>query len=277
MNVSVNPVLKTATGSFPALGFGTWQLKNGVARAAVRAALETGYRHIDTARLYKNEEAVGQGVADSNVARGEIFLTTKIAQEDLDESSVKREMDASLKALNTDYVDLLLVHWPSKSVPLAETLGAMSELRTAGKTRHVGVSNFTLRWLQEALDVSPCSILCNQVEYHPYLSQQRLWAFCRANDVALTAYCPLAKGRIPDDPALQEIGRTHGKSAVQVAIRWFLQQEGVGLLPRSSKPERIRSNFNVFDFELSDQEMERIFSLDCGERIINPSWAPEWD
>lgn len=271
------PMLSAPDGEFPALGFGTWQLKGEIARTSVTEALDAGYRHVDTARMYKNETDVGRGIADSSVARDDIFLTTKIFMDALNSAAVKRELESSLQELATDYVDLMLIHWPTSEVPLEETLGAMHELRENGKTRHVGVSNFPIRWLESALEASSGPITCNQVEYHPFLSQTKLLEFCRSKSIPLVAYSPLAKGGVPDNPLLQEIGRQHGKNAAQVALRWILQQPGVGAVPKSSNPEHIRANLDVFDFELSDDEMRQIHGLDRGRRIINPDWAPEWD
>ncbi len=271
------PTVCAQDGEFPALGFGTWQLKGETARNSVTEALNAGYRHVDTARMYQNEADVGRGIADSSVARDNIFLTTKIFMDALDAASVKRQLENSLQELATDYVDLVLIHWPTTEVPLDETLGAMHELREDGKTRHVGVSNFPVRWLKSALKASPGAITCNQVEYHPFLSQSTLLKFCRSKAVPLLAYCPLAKGGVPENPLLQEIGRRHGKSAAQVALRWLLRQPGVGAVPKSRNPEHIRANLDVFDFELSDDEMRQIHALDRGERIIDPEWAPDWD
>ncbi|MFW5893689.1 MAG: aldo/keto reductase [Verrucomicrobiota bacterium] len=264
-------------GEFPALGFGTWQLNGETARKSVTEALDAGYRHVDTARMYKNEADVGRGIADSNVARDDIFLTTKIFMDALDAASVKRELESSLQELATDYVDLVLIHWPTDEVGLDETLGAMHELRQAGKTRHVGVSNFPIRWLEAALNASSGPITCNQVEYHPFLSQSKLLEYCRSKAVPVVAYSPLARGSVQENPLLQEIGREHGKNAAQVALRWLLQQNGVGAVPKSSNPEHIRANLDVFDFELSEDEMRQIHGLDRGERRINPDWAPDWD
>lgn len=277
MTTEPMPMLHTQDGEFPALGFGTWQLNGDTARSSVAKALDVGYRHIDTARMYENETEVGRGIADASVAREDIFLTTKIFMDSLDAASVKKELGDSLESLSTDYVDLVLIHWPNPDVPLEETLGALHELRDEGKTRHVGVSNFPIPWMESALEASPGPIACNQVEYHPFLSQAPLLEYCRSQGVPLVAYCPLAKGGVPDNPFLQEIGRQHGKSAAQVVLRWLLQQPGIGAVPKSKNPEHIRANLDVLDFELSDDEMRQIHGLDRGERIINPDWAPDWD
>lgn len=272
-------VLRTADGTMPALGFGTWDLRGDTCRMAVGCALETGYRHIDTAEMYDNEEAIGDALQESDVPREDVFLVTKVWHDHLDASGVRRALRGSLEKLQTDYVDLLLIHWPtSTGVPPAETLGAMGELRDEGSTRHVGVSNFTVALLEEAQGASPAPIFCNQVEYHPYLSQDPVLEWCRENDTLLIAYCPLARGRVFEDRVLQEIAEAHGKTPGQVTVRWHLQQRNAGAIPRSSSPDHIRENFDVFDFELSEREMYRIFDLQRGERYLGGmSVAPDWD
>ncbi|MFO7957539.1 MAG: aldo/keto reductase [Candidatus Brocadiia bacterium] len=271
-------VLHGAGGTMPALGFGTWALRGDTCRRAVGCALKVGYRHVDTAEMYGNEEAVGDALRESDVPREDIFLVTKVSQSHLSASGVRRALGGSLEKLQTDYVDLLLIHWPSTTgVPVSETLGTMAELREQGKVRHVGVSNFNVALMEEAQEVSPAPVFCNQVEYHPYLSQEPVLECCRSSDILLVSYCPIARGRVFDDPVLQEIGEAHGKSAGQVTLRWHLQQPGVAAIPRSGSPDHIRENFDVFDFELSDKEMGRIFDLQRGERYISGSAAPDWD
>ncbi len=273
-------VLRSADGAIPPLGFGTWALRGDTCRRAVACALETGYRHIDTAEMYGNEEAIGDALRESDVPREDVFLVTKIWHDHLEPAGVRRALRGSLEKLQTDYVDLLLVHWPSSTgVPLNETLGAMSELRRADSARHIGVSNFNVALLEEAHQVSPAPIFCNQVEYHPYLSQEPVLECCRQNDILLVSYCPLARGRVFDDPVLREIGDARGKTAGQVTLRWHLQQPGVGAIPRSGSPEHIRENFDVFDFRLDEQQMARIFDLQRGERHIGGmgTATPNWD
>jgi 2,5-diketo-D-gluconate reductase B len=259
----------------PALGFGTFQLEGRDCYEGVRDALDIGYRHIDTAQMYGNEEQVGQAIRDSEVSREDVFLTTKIWIENLEPKRVRRTTEESLKKLRVDGVDLLLIHWPNDDVPLRETLAAMLDLRQEGKTRHVGVSNFTPRLLRQALELAP--VLCDQVEYHPFLGQRPLLDVIRDHDLLLTAYSPLARGRVAGDPNLQEIGRTHGKSAAQVALRWLIQQPQVAAIPKASTAEHRRSNFDIFDFELSAEEMERIHGLARGQRMIDPGFAPAWE
>jgi len=259
----------------PALGLGTFELTGCECRKAVADALSIGYRHIDTARMYGNEEEVGYGMQDAAINREDIFLTTKIWYTDLNADNVRRELKTSLRELQTDYVDLLLIHWPNPDIPLKETLEAMMDLQQQGKARHIGVSNFPTHLVQEALTIAP--VFCNQVEYHPYLGQQKLIDQARANDFLLTAYCPLAKGRVFRDDTLREIADKHNKIVGQVALRWLLQQEQVAAIPRSSSYDHIEQNMAVFDFELSDGDMATINQLDNQARLIDPAFAPAWD
>lgn len=260
----------------PALGLGTWMLEGRECREAVRDALEIGYRHLDTAQAYGNEEEVGRGLADSGVPREEIWLTTKLWLENLDFDRAVESARASLSRLGTEYVDLLLVHWPpTGEVAISEPLRAMCRLQEDGLVRHIGVSNFTPSLLDEALDEA--EIFCEQVEYHPFLSQEQLLQACREWDLLLTAYSPLARGAVLEDGTLREIAESHGKGPAQVALRWLLQQEQVAPIPKAASPEHRRANFEVFDFELSLDEMEEIHALARGERIIDPEFAPRWD
>jgi 2,5-diketo-D-gluconate reductase B len=259
----------------PALGFGTYKITGPACREAVAHALEIGYRHIDTAQMYNNEREVGQGLDDAAVDRDDVFLTTKIWHSNLHPSEVRRTTEASLRKLGTDYVDLLLIHWPNDAVPLEATLDAMLALREAGKTRHIGVSNFTPSLVRQALDHAP--IFANQVEYHPFLSQDALLDLAREHDFMLTAYQPIARGTVADDETLQAIAAAHGKSPVQVTLRWLLQQDKVTAIPKAASAEHRKANFDVFDFELSADEMKRIHSLARGERRVNPGIAPAWE
>jgi 2,5-diketo-D-gluconate reductase B len=260
--------------SVPALGFGTWPLKGDDCRRAVADALTAGYRHIDTARMYANEEAVGQGLADSGLPRESIFLTTKLWHSELTRPQVLDATHDSLKKLGTDYVDLLLIHWPDPAVRLRETLEAMQELRAAGKVKHLGVSNFPPALMQEARQIAP--VVCNQVEYHPYLNQDPLLRLCRETGTVLTAYAPTAHGKVLEEPVLREIGEKYGKSPVQVGLRWLIQQPNVAAIPKAASPEHRRSNFAIFDFALNSEEMATISALTGNLRLVQPSWKHEW-
>jgi 2,5-diketo-D-gluconate reductase B len=259
----------------PALGLGTWKLEGRTCLRAVEEALRLGYRHVDTAQLYGNEEEVGRALHGSGVPRKEIFLTTKVRMENLAFGDVLRTTDGSLRRLGTDYVDLLLVHWPNPEIPLEETLSALQQLQEEGRTLQIGVSNFPPSLLRQALEIVP--IFCVQVEYHPFLSQQALLEIARRHDLMLTAYSPLARGEVVQDPILEEIARRHGKTPAQVTLRWLMQQDHVAAIPKASSPEHLRANLDVFDFVLSEEEMQRIFALDRGRRLIDPGTAPNWE
>jgi 2,5-diketo-D-gluconate reductase B len=269
-----NQVVRVQGAEVPALGFGTWQSEGQDAREAVRDALEIGYRHIDTAKAYGNEREVGEGIRDSGVARADIWLTTKVPHDEAEPSAVRAAAEGSLERLGTDYVDLLLLHWPSPDVPVEETMVALDLLRRDGLARHVGVSNFPAGMLERALEAAP--LLCDQVEYHPFLGQDRLLALAADKELLVTAYSPLAHGKVPDDATLREIGEAHGKTAGQVALRWLLDQPNVSPIPKASSHERRAENFDVFDFELSAEERDRIAGLPKDVRTANPPWAPDW-
>lgn len=263
----------------PALGFGTFLLKPADTYRMVRYALETGYRHIDTAQMYRNEADVGRAIADSGVPREEIFLTTKVWPEHFHASDLERSVDESLERLDVDYVDLLLLHWPNPEVPLRETVKALMGAKGVGKTRHIGVSNFTTRLVQETVAIcGHGELLTNQVEYHVFLTQRSLLQQARELAFPLTAYCPLAQGRTAKDATLQAIGERHGKSGPQVALRWLLDQNVIAL-PRTTNEKHADANFDVFDFELSDEDRRLIDEKLQGDgRVVNPaSLAPEWD
>jgi 2,5-diketo-D-gluconate reductase B len=268
-------VLAIQGTEIPRLGFGTWLITGKDATDGVRDALEIGYRHIDTARGYENEAEVGAGIADSGVDRADIWLTTKIWLSDFEPERLKRAAEDSLRKLRTDYLDLLLLHWPSDEVPVERSLQAMSELQAAGKIRHAGVSNFPAGMLTRALDVLP--LLANQVEYHPFLAQDALLKLVAERDLTLTAYSPLAHGKVPGHPELTAIGEQYGKTAGQVALRWLLDQPQVTTVPKASSHERRLENFEVFDFTLSDADRERIAALPKDVRTADPGFAPDWD
>jgi 2,5-diketo-D-gluconate reductase B len=257
-------------GALPLIGFGTSPLRGGMSAATVTAALKAGYRHIDTGRKYGTEEDVGAGIRASGVPRAEIFLTTKVSHEHLRPDDFARSVDASLAALKVDTIDLLLIHWPSPDINLAETMPALAKAKQQGKARHIGVANFTTRLLDEAVKACPEPLVALQAEYHPYLDQTKLLAAVRRHKLAFIAYCPLGRGTLIDDPVLNEIARTRGRSFAQIALRWLIQQN-VAPIPFSSNPQRIAANLNVFDFELSDEEMARISALKRADgRVANP-------
>jgi 2,5-diketo-D-gluconate reductase B len=259
----------------PRLGFGTWQITGSDATEAVRDALEIGYRQIDTARAYENEKEVGAALAASGVDRSEIFLTTKIFPGEHEPQALRAAAEDSLRALRTDHVDLLLLHWPDPSVPVEQPLSALVELQETGRIRHLGLSNWPAGMLAEALEHAP--VFCDQVEYHPFLGQERLLTLARERDLLITAYSPLAQGKVPEDPTLTAIGEAHGKTAGQVALRWLLDQPNVSPIPKASSHERRVENFEVMDFRLSDEERARIDALPKDVRLGDPAFAPDWD
>ena len=242
----------------------------GLSAEAVRTALKLGYRHIDTGRKYGTEGAVGEGMRASGIPRADIFVTTKVSHENLRPADFARSVDESLKALGVDYIDLLLVHWPNPEIAVKEYMPALAKAKRDGLARHLGVANFTTRLLDEAVALCPEPLVALQAEYHPYLDQSKLLAAARRHKLVYIAYCPLARGKLLDDPVLIEVARAHGRSIAQVALRWLVQQ-GVAAIPFSSNPQRIADNFNVFDFTLSEGEMQRITALARPDgRLANP-------
>jgi diketogulonate reductase-like aldo/keto reductase len=272
------PKLPAHGAEIPAIGFGTSGM--GDVRAEhIATALQAGYRHLDSAWKYGTERAVGEGMRASGVPRSEVFLCTKVSHEYLHAADFARSVDESLEKLGVDYVDLLLVHWPEKNTPLAETLGALAKAKRQGLTRHIGVANFNIAMLDEAIRLCPEPLVTLQVECHPYLDQSKVIAACRERGLVLTAYCPLARGGLVNDSVLTEIARRTGKTFAQVALRWLMQQDIIAAIPRSSNPVRIAQNIDLFDFELSDGDMRRIGNLKKPNgRIANPAGrAPQWD
>ena len=263
----------------PALGMGTWEMRGVEATAAVDRAIGMGYRHIDTAQMYGNEAEVGTALAGCGVARDDLWVTTKIDNDNHAFEKVKSSVEESLKKLKTDYVDLLLIHWPIfDDAPLVETLDAMAELHYAGKVRHLGVSNFNAELIAEAVDELGHTILCNQVEYHPYLSQKAVKEACAARDRIVTAYCPIVRGKVAEDAVLQAIALMHDKTPTQVTLRWLVQQDGVAAIPKAASEKNAGANLDIFDFELTADEMARIDGLASGHRIVDPEgWVPGWD
>jgi len=247
--------------TIPKLGLGTWQNTGPTCTETVRTALDLGYRHVDTAQAYDNEREVGKGIAQSDVDREDIFLTTKLWRSNLRRGDVRSSVEESLEKLGVDAVDLLLIHWPHPRVPVAETLDAMAALREEGLVEHLGVSNFTRAQLADAREAVEAPIVADQVLYHPYKDQSGLREYCREEGMALTAYSPLARGDVLDDPVLSEIGASYDRSAPQVALRWLVQQAGVVAIPKTTSRDHLAANLAVFDFELTDEEMARVDTL----------------
>ena len=261
----------------PLIGLGTWDLRGRVCARMVEQALRLGYRHIDTAAMYDNERAVGEGLRASGVPRDAVFITTKVWQSDLKARDFERSAKASLSNLRLAAVDLLLIHWPNPSIPLAETIGALCKMKRAGLTRHIGVSNFTVALIEQATRLATEPLVCNQIECHPFLDQTNVIAASRQHGMAIVAYSPIARGSANNDALLARIGKAHGKTAAQVCLRWLVQQNIV-VIPRTSKSERLAENFSLFDFELSPAEMNQIAALaNPRGRIVDWSESPKWD
>jgi len=261
----------------PAIGLGTWELRGRSCARLVEQAIKLGYRHIDTAQAYENEREVGEGLRASRLRRDDAFITTKIWTNHFAPNDLERSTKESLTKLRLSEVDLLLLHWPNPHVPLAETLGALAHVKRLGMTRHIGVSNFTVALIDEATAACPEPLVCDQVEYHPYLDQTRVREACERRGLAVVAYSPVAKGRVKSDATLARIGQTHRKTAAQICLRWLVQQN-VAAIPRTSRIERLSENIDVFDFELSEVEMAEIFRMGSARgRLTDFGFAPKWD
>jgi 2,5-diketo-D-gluconate reductase B len=271
------PVVTSGGACVPAIGLGTWDLRGRTCARMVELALRLGYRHIDTAEMYDNEREVGEGLRASGVSREDVFITTKIWPDHLAPADLERATRESLARLRLSNVDLLLIHWPSPRIPLAETMAALCRMQLAGFTRHIGVSNFTVPLLEAAVQLATEPLVTNQIEWHPYLDQSKVVATCRRHGISVTAYSPIARGRAGNDAKLRRIGLHHRKTPGQVSLR-FLVQEGAIVIPRTSKRERLEENMAIFDFELEPAEMDEIRGLALdGRRVVDWSGAPNWD
>jgi diketogulonate reductase-like aldo/keto reductase len=272
------PRVATASGAaIPAIGYGTGGMRSTTVET-VLTALGSGYRHIDTARKYGTEESVGEALRQSGLPRDEVFVTTKVSHEDLAPADFERSTTQSLTALGIDQADLLMVHWPLPTMDLAATIGALAQMKRRGFTRHIGVANFNLTLLEDAIRLSPEPLTALQVEFHPLLDQSRMIAACRRHGLAFISYCPLARGRILEEPLLLDIAAAHGKSVPQVALRWLIDHDGVCAIPSSSSAERVAANIEIFNFALTADELRRIDGLAKPDgRLVNPQGrAPDW-
>jgi 2,5-diketo-D-gluconate reductase B len=261
----------------PLIGLGTWDLRGRTCAKMVDEAMRLGYRHIDTAAMYGNEEAVGEGLRASGVPRDDVFITTKVWSSDLRARDFERSARESIKKLKLPSVDLLLIHWPNPSIPLKETIGALCKMKRDGVARHVGVSNFTVALVEKAVGCATEPLVNNQIECHPYLDQAKVIAASRKRGLSVTAYSPIARGRVKGDAVLARIGKAHGKTAAQVCLR-YLVQHGVIVIPRTSRSERLKENFEISDFKLSAAEMKEVAGLaHPGGRIVEWGGTPDWD
>ena len=271
------PIVEANGARIPAIGLGTWDLGGRTCARMVEQALRLGYRHVDTAEMYDNEREVGEGLRACGIARRDVFITTKVWQDHLAPREFERATKESLARLRLSELDLLLIHWPNPRIPLADTIGALCRMKREGLTRHIGISNFTVDLVAQAVKLATEPLVTNQIEWHPYIDQSKVVEACRRHGLCVTAYSPIARGRAVGDDALKTIGLRHRKSAGQVCLR-FLVQEGAIVIPRTSKPERLAENLAIFDFELAPAEMEEIRKLAHPRgRIVNWSGSPDWD
>ncbi|MCA1453516.1 aldo/keto reductase [Bradyrhizobium sp. BRP22] len=270
-------IIEANGARIPAIGLGTWELRGRTCARIVEQALRLGYRHIDTAQMYDNEREVGEGLRASGVRRDDVFITTKVWTTHFRPNDLERSAKESLARLRLTEVDLLLLHWPNPQVPLAETVGALAHAKQLGLARHIGISNFTVALIEQAVAACAEPLVCDQVEYHPYLDQTKVRAACARHGMAVVAYSPIAKGRVRNDRTLARIGDRYRKTAAQVCLRWLVQQN-VAAIPRTSKLERLSENINVFDFELSVDDMSLISGMsDASRRLTDSGFAPKWD
>jgi 2,5-diketo-D-gluconate reductase B len=269
--------LQTQGISLPRLGLGTFRMQGEVCRAAVESALALGYRHIDTAEMYGNEDAVGAAIAASRVARGDLHVTTKVWHENLAPDAIRRAFDASLKKLKLDHVDLYLVHWPSKNMNLPAIFETLLKLKQEGRTRAIGVANFNIALMKTVVEQIKAPVACNQIEYHVMLDQTPIRKYLAAKSIPLVAYAPLAQGRAASDETLIAIGRKHGASAAQVALKWLLDQDGVTAIPKASRKESQQANLDALKLKLDDADRKAIAALPKDKRFVNPGFAPAWD
>jgi diketogulonate reductase-like aldo/keto reductase len=270
-------VIESHGAHIPILGFGTMTLKEDLCVQLVAEALRLGYRHLDTAQMYGNEREVGTGMRESGLKRDDIFLTTKVWFTRLAAGDFERSVDESLERLGLPWVDLLMIHWPNAQVPLADSIAALCKVEKAGLAKHIGVANFNVAMIDEAVKLASGPIAVLQIETHPYLDQNKVIAAARRHGMAVVGYCPLARGKVPADPTLQKIGHAHGKTPAQVALR-FLEQQKIIPIPRTSKRERLSENLGSLDFTLSAAEMTELGKLTRPDsRIVSPPQAPKWD
>jgi 2,5-diketo-D-gluconate reductase B len=269
--------LQTQGINLPRLGLGTFRMQGEACRVAVETALALGYRHIDTAEMYGNEEAIGAAIAASKIARKDLHVTTKVWNENLAPDAIRRAFDTSLKKLRLDQIDLYLVHWPAPSMNLPSMFETLMKLKQDGRTRAIGVANFNAALLKKVVEEIKAPIACNQVEYHVMLDQTVLRKYLAAKSIPLVAYCPLAQGRAASNETLVAIGQKHGASAAQVALKWLLDQDGVSAIPKASRAESQRANLDALNIGLDDEDRQAIANLPKDRRCVNPGFAPAWD
>lgn len=270
------PMIDTPLLRMPRIGLGTWPMAGAECQRAVEGALSLGYRHIDTAEMYGNEDAVGAALKASGLKREEAFVTTKVWHDKPRGDQIRAALEASLKRLGTPHVDLFLIHWPSPQLDLPDALRALAKAREDGMAKAVGVSNFPLGLLRRAVEAELAPLACLQVEYHALLSQRHLLDYLRTKDMALTAYSPLGKGEVPNHPEVRRIAKKHGATPGQVALAWLLSQPGVAMVPKAASTERQRENLGASRVALDAEDLAAIEALPKDRRFVNPSFAPDW-
>jgi 2,5-diketo-D-gluconate reductase B len=269
--------IQTQGIQLPRLGLGTYRMQGDVCRAAVESALALGYRHLDTAEMYGNEDAIGEAIAASGVKRGDLHITTKVWNENLAPDAMRRAFDASLKKLRLDTIDLYLVHWPKPGMHLPSMFETLMKLKQEGRTRAIGVANFNIALLKTVVEEIKAPIACNQIEYHVMLDQSKVKKYMDAKQIPLVAYCPLAQGRAASDETLIAIGKKHNASAAQVALRWLLDQHGVAAIPKASRHASQKANLDALNVTLDDDDRKKIASLPKDKRFVSPGFSPVWD
>jgi 2,5-diketo-D-gluconate reductase B len=269
--------LTTQGIQLPKLGLGTFRMPEDICLPAVESALELGYRHIDTAQMYGNEAAVGSAIVHASLPRADLHVTTKVWHENLAPEAIVRSFDTSLARLKLDYVDLFLVHWPSPGMNLGAMFETLMRLREDGRTKAIGVANFTLPLLRTVVEEIGAPIACNQIEYHVFFDQTPVYRYLRQHSIPLVAYCPLAQGKVTEDPVLQKIATKHNASAAQVALKWLVDQEGVAAIPKAQRKESQQANLDALKLVLDDEDRQTIAGLRKDQRLVNPPFAPQWD
>jgi 2,5-diketo-D-gluconate reductase B len=263
--------------NLPKLGLGTYRMQGDTCRQAVESALSLGYRHTDTAEMYGNEEAVGAAIASSGVKRQDLHVTTKVWNENLAPDAIRRSFDASLRKLKLDFVDLYLVHWPAKNMNQPAIFETFARLQEEKRIRAIGVCNFNLALLREAIEVVGAPIACNQIEYHVLLDQSAILNYLRPKSIPVIAYCPLAQGKLAEHPQLAAIARKHQATPGQVALKWLLDQESVVAIPKSARPQNQQANLDAWKVTLDDDDRKVIAALPKNQRLVSPGFAPAWD
>ncbi|MDE1179232.1 aldo/keto reductase [Paraburkholderia sp.] len=263
--------------NMPKLGLGTWPMLGDECTRAVLQALDVGYRHIDTAAAYNNEAAVGDALAATNVPREQIHVTSKVWWDKLSPQDMRASFDNTLKALQSDYIDLFMIHWPTKDWDLARTIDTLVSLKESGRARNIGVANFPLPLLREVVETMGAPLSAIQVEYHVTLGQRDLLAFAREHDMALTAYSPLARNKVSEIPEIKRIAEKHGVLPTQVALKWLLDQPNVAAIPKASSKTNQLANLASLDVNLDDDDRATIAALPKNQRMVSPEFAPQWD